>query len=219
MWAGTINMHAGDRLLGVEYDAEATGDAIRQRCVAWLDGSGRDLPAVLGVRTAAVGLLRRRVGLLHHGASVRHHTPDLDSAVEALAAILAGIEAHPAPGEVHVETLVLTRDGRAVLLVLPAKVDVDHMIRKLGIQNVPSWRAVVDTATGEVLTDSRRLPIAAMVIADPMAGSSLDDSRRHLWALGDGDLTGWAELLEQRGDLIVRVPEDDAVGAVAAALP
>jgi hypothetical protein len=219
VWAGTIRLRVGDYLVGVEFDTEATADAIRQRCAAWLDDSGRGLPAAFGVRTAPVGLLRRRVGLVHHGVPVRHRTPDLASAVETLATIVAGIATRPATGEVHVDARLLIRDGRAALLALPARVDLDDRpLRKSRIREVAGWRAVVDAATGEVLAGSGRLPIVAIVVADPNAGASLDESRRALWALGDGDRPGWAEFLDRRGDLILPVSEDKAVSTVAATL-
>ena len=219
MWAGTIGLRVGDYLLGVEFDTQATADAIRERCAAWLDDSGRDLPAAFGVRTAPVGLLRRRVGLVHHGVPVRHRTPDLASAVDTLATIVVGIATPPATGEVHVDARLLIRDGRAALLALPAQVDLDDRpLRKSRIREVAGWRAVVDPATGEVLTSGGRLPIVAIIVADPNPGASLDGSRRLLWALGEGDRPGWTELLDRRGDLILPVSDGKAASTVAAAL-
>jgi hypothetical protein len=216
---GTIGLRVGDYLLSVEFDAQATADAIRERCAAWLDDSGRDLPAAFGVRTAPVGLLRRRVGLVHHGVPVRHRTPDLASAIDTLATIVAGIAVPPATGEVHVDARLLIRDGRAALLALPAQLDLDDRpLRKARIQEVAGWRAVVDPVTGEVLTSGGRLPIVAIIVADPNAGASLDASRRHLWALGEGDRPAWADLLDRRGDLILPASDGKAVSTTAATL-
>ena len=76
----------------------------------------------------------------------------------------------------------------------------------------------IDAQTGEVSVGDRRLPLSRIVVADIMAGSSLDGSRRHIWAATDGDTDLWADFLDRRGDLIARVEEAEAGRALIAAL-
>ena len=89
VWAGTINLDVDGWLVGVEYDTAETAAAIEARCRRWLSDDHRPIEAAFGIRTAPVGLRRRRIGLVHYGTAVRQRTPDLSSAVDVLAAILA----------------------------------------------------------------------------------------------------------------------------------
>jgi hypothetical protein len=212
-------LRAANRLIGVEYDHDATAAAIRARCAQWLEEADPERPAAFGVRTAPVGLRRRRVGIVHHGAPIRYRTADLSTAVEALASVLSGMESRPGPGDVHVDARLFVRGDQAVVLMLPSRVDLDDRpLKKAGIEEVPGWRVAIDARTGEVSAGDRRLPLSRIVVADIMAGSSLDGSRRHIWAASDGDTDAWAEFLDRHGDLIARVDEKEAGAAVLAGL-
>ena len=63
MWAGTINLDVGGWLVGVEYDTTETAAAIEARCRQRLSDDHRPIKAAFGIRTARVGLRRRRIGL------------------------------------------------------------------------------------------------------------------------------------------------------------
>jgi hypothetical protein len=219
VWAGQIHFRSGNQLIGVEYDNEATAQAIRDRCARWVDDSARERPAAFGVRTAPVGLRRRRAGIVHHGGAVRYRTRDLASAVEALATILAGIEASPAPGEVFVPARAFTANGRAALLLDSAGVELDDRpLHKARISEVQGWRAVLDARTGELLADGGRLPLAGIVVAGPVAEVSADDLRRYIWSVSQGDKDRWAFVLDRRSDVIHGVADDRAVAALIAIL-
>jgi hypothetical protein len=116
---------------------------------------------------------------------------------------------------VLVAARLFVKRGRAALLLLPARVDLDDRpLKKAGVEEIPGWRVAIDAQTGEVRAGDRRVPLSQIVVADIMAGSSLDGSRRHIWAASDGDTAMWADFLERRGDLITRVPEEEAATAL-----
>ena len=213
MWAGTINLEVAGWLVGVEYDTDVTAAAIRAGCHGWLSADERPIAAAFGVRTAPVGLRRRRVGVLHHGTVVRQRTPDLASAVDALAAILADMATEPAGHEVTLPLRVFRRDSRAVLVdVLPSTDIDDRPLRKRGIAEVPTWQATVDPARAVVRCGSDAVALAGVVIATPLEGPSFDDSRRHLWSLADGNRRGWADLLDRFDETMVLRSDDPALG-------
>ena len=204
--------------IGVEFDTQATADAIRQRC-----GPGSTTPVGISRQRSASAPRRLACCAVEWAWSItacpcviaRRTSP---SAVDTLATVVAGIATPPATGEVHVDARLLVRDGRAALLVLPAK-SISTTAR-FANRGSGRWRAGGQSSTRhrEVLTSGGRLPLVAIIVADPIAGASLDGSRRHLWGLGEGDRPGWTELLDRRGDLILPVSDGKAASTVAATL-
>ena len=214
MWAGIVNLEVDGWLVGVEYDTDETATAIRESCRRWLADDTRRVDAAFGVRTAPVGLRRRRVGLVHHGTPVRLRTPDLASAAEALAAIVADMTSEPSEREVSLPLRIFRRDDRAVLVDVPPATDIDDRpLRKRDITEVPVWRSTVDVRAGTVRCGPSGVPLAGVVITTAAAGPSFDDHRRHLWSLADGDRRGWAALLD-RWDASMVVRTDDATADI-----
>ena len=217
MWAGQIDMRVGGLLVGVEYDTAETAEAVRRRCRSWLiDDEPGPRPA-FGVRTAAVGFLRRRIGLVHHGAPVRYRAPDLAAAVDALGVILDGVARPRNDGELALPLRVYSNGERALLVDVAPSVIVDERpVRRRGIRELPCWRAIVAVEAGAVVTADGLLPVAAIVVANPAAGSSVDAAKRHVWAMADGDRERWARWLDESPDRVVLAT--DVARALAARL-
>ena len=167
------------------------------------------------MRTAPVGLRRRRVGIVHHGTAVRQRTPDLASAVDALAAILADMATRTGQARGHgaAPGLPAGQPRRAGRRVCRRPTSTIGHSRKRGIAEVPTWQATVDPATGRVRCGSDRGRLAGVVIATPLAGPTFDDARRYLWSLADGDRRGWAALLDRLDESVV-VRSDDAASGI-----
>jgi hypothetical protein len=208
VWAGRINLQAGRHLLSVEYGSEVVAAAIRERCAAWLSTDEREIAAAFGIRTEKVGLLRRRtIAVLHHGAPIRARFAGLDEALDALIAHLGEIEQlrtliETRPGDVAVDARAFVRNGRLVLASAPASVDVDEdRLRRLGIEEIPTWRPLVRCAAGTVTIGRRSWPLHGVVMIAHRE-LALDDARRRAWALGTPAGVAWAERIDALGDRV-----------------
>jgi hypothetical protein len=223
VWAGRINLQAGNHLLSVEYGSETVAAAVRERCAAWLSTDEREVAAVFGVRTEKVGLLRRRtLAVLHHGGPIRARLASLDDALDVLVSHLGEIEQlqtliETRPGDVAVDARAFVRDGRLVLAQVPAWVDVDESrLRRLGIEEIPTWRPLVRCAAGTVTIGSRSWPLHGVVMI-VHRDVSLGDARRRAWALGTPAGVAWAERIDSLGDR-VRATRGDLYNLVDQAL-
>lgn len=203
MWAGRINFESGGRLVAVEYDCDDTATALRSRCAQWSSSDTSDVPAAFGVRIAKVGIRRRTVGVVHHGAPVRHRFDDANAAIEAIGTFLAEL-GRPRPDDlVVVEARAFARGDRVALLDVPLSVDVDERpLRRLGIAEIPTYRPLLDPATGDLTVGAGTFPLAGAVVQQRHM-HSLDDARRRLWSLGDGPRLAWADFVDQLGDRII----------------
>jgi hypothetical protein len=204
---GQINMQAGRQLLSVQYDDEAVAAAIRERCTAWLSADERSVAAMFGVRTVKVGFLRRTEALLHHGVPIRLRLGGLHEALDVLVGFLHEIDQlqvllDTRPGDVMVDARAFVRDGRLLLVHAPPSLDVDERrLRRLGIEEIATWRPLVDCAAGTVAIGSRSWPLHGVV----MVGHSelgLDDARRRAWALGMPAEVAWAERIDALGERV-----------------
>lgn len=203
MWAGKINFESGGQLVAVEYDSDETAAALRDRCAAWASSDTSDVPAAFGVRIAKVGIRRNRVSVVHHGAPIRHRLGGADAGVEAVATFLDEIGRPRPEGFVAVEARVFVRGDRVVLLDIPLSIDVDERpLQRLGITERPSFRPALDPSTGSLTLGAETRPLTGIVLQQTQVGS-LDDARRHVWALGEGSRLPWAEFVDQLGDRIV----------------
>jgi hypothetical protein len=223
VWVGKINLQAGSLLLAVEYDDPSTAAVIQQRCGAWLSDDEREIPAAFGLRTVKVGFLRRIVALIHHGAPIRARLDNLGAAVDVLVTFLAEIEQlekliRSRSGQVAVDARAFVRNGEVVLLHAPLSLDLDNRrVSKLGIEEIHTWRPLVDPADGSVTIGTRPWPLRAIVIAGHNE-LDLDDARRHAWSLATPSEVAWAELIDTLGDRVgttaLDVPEalDQALG-------
>ena len=107
----------------------------------------------------------------------------------------------------------------AVLLLMSRSFDLDaRRLDKAGVREVPLWRARVETATDAVVLGGTRLPIRAFVVTDPMAGLSVDGSKRHLWSMAAGDTDGFVDTLERSTERIHRVDNEVAASIILGAL-
>ena len=104
-------MLAGDRTVRIGWDDEATAAAVRAATEAWPEtAASRHLPVAFGVRSVAVGLLRRRMWLVHFGTPVRHRANDLAGAARFVDGLLRSIAAGgPADDEVTTSAPPRTR--------------------------------------------------------------------------------------------------------------
>lgn len=207
MWVGRINLQVGSQLLSVQYDSDKVAAAIRDRCAAWLSTDEREVPAMFGIRTVRVGLLRRTVAVLHHGVPIRSRLDSLDEALDVLVSHLGEIEQRQEllgsrPGCVVVDARAFVRDGRLVLAHAPSTLDVDtRRLRRLGIEEIPTWRPLVDCAAGTVTVGSRSWPLHGVVIVGHR-DLQLDDARRHAWGLGMPAEVAWAERIDVLGERV-----------------
>jgi hypothetical protein len=203
VWAGRLNFQAGGHLVAVEYDGDETAAALRQRCARWATSDTIDVPAVFGVRVAKVGFRRRRVGVVHHGAPVRYRLDGLTAAVDAIATFLADLDREVPDGAVAVAARAFARGERVALLDMPLSIDLDERpLDSLGIEEIPTWRPVIELARGRVTAGDRSGQLAGFVVAQPMV-ADLDSARRHVWSLGSGPRLPWAEFVDGLGDRIV----------------
>src|SRR6056297_2154831 len=200
-------MQAGRQLLSVQYDDEAVATAIRERCAAWVSTDEREVAPAFGIRTVKVGVLRRTVALLQHGVPIRARLDSLDEALEILDSHLGEIEQFQElldtrTGNVTVDARAFVRAGRLVLAHVPATVDVDvSRLRRLGIEEIHTWRPLVDCAAGTVTIRSRTWPVHAVVVIGHREWG-LDDARRQAWALGSPSEVAWAERIDALGDRV-----------------
>jgi len=207
VWVGQVNLQAGNHLLAVDYDDEAVAEKIRARCAPWSSDDEREIPAAFGVRTVKVGFLRRTAALLHHGAPIRARFDDLDDALDVLVSFLGEIEqldmlSSERPGDVAVDARAFVRNGKMALLHAPLTLDIDERrLAKLAIEEIHTWRPRVDPAAGTVTVGDRSWPLAGVVMVGHSA-LSLDDARRHVWALGSPSEVGWAERIDALGDRV-----------------
>ncbi len=210
MWAGKVNFEADGHLVAVEYDGDQTANALRERCAPWQTTDTSDIPAAFGVRIAKVGFRRRRVGVVHHGAPVRHRVDGLEAAVDAIATFLSEIGRESPDGHVEVAARAFVRGGSLALLDLPISVDVDERrLHRLDIEEIPTWRPLLDPASGRVSIGDRSFPLTGFALVHP-AVPDLDSARRHVWSLGTGPRLAWAELIDGWGDRLVYDVEDVA---------
>lgn len=213
MWVGRINIQVGRQLLGVQYDDEAVAAAIRERCAEWLSNDEREIPAVFGVRTVKVGFRRRTAALLHHGAPIRARLDNLDEALDVLVSLLRETEQlqelfDARPGDVAVDARAFVRSGRLVLAHAPSSLDVDErQLRRLGIEEIHTWRPLVNCTEGTVTIGSRSWPLHGVVMTGH-GELSLDDARRHAWALGTPPEVAWAERIDALGGRVHASPHD-----------
>lgn len=203
-----MNFESGGHLVAVEYDSDDTADALRARCARWRSDDTSDVPAPFGLRVARVGFRRRQIGVVHHGAPVRHRLPSLDAGVEAIAGFLGEMEQVVPTGLVQLDARLFVRDGRAVLLDLPLSVDVDERpLGRLGIEEVPTWRPLLDPSAGVVAVGDTSWPLAGVVVRQPLI-HSLDDARRRLWSLGTGPHPDWADFIDALGEHVAWADPD-----------
>ena len=208
MWAGHRTVLAGDHAVRVGWDDAATAAALREAIAAWPDALElRPLPVSFGVRSVAVGLLRRRMWLVHHGTPVRHRADDLPAACRFVQGLLEEI-AGGAPGDDEVVTTLraYVSGGRAVLVHIPDDVDLDERpLRKRGIEQLPRLSAIVRAAPARVVQGDRSYSLCGVVVDARLVGqpASTDDARRHVLALASGDRIGWAWALDRLGDAVV----------------
>jgi hypothetical protein len=201
VWAGRINMQTGRELLSVQYDDEAVATAIRERCAWWLSTDEREVVATFGVRTVEVGVRRRTAAVLYHGVPIRSRHDSLDEALDILASHLAEIDQvqhllDTRTGDVTVDARAFIRNGRLVLAHVPAILDVDqHRLHRRGIEELHTWRPLVECAAGTVTIRSENWPLHGVVIAGHR-NAGLDDARRRAWALGSPSEVSWAELID-----------------------
>lgn len=203
MWAGRLNFEAGGHLVAVEYDGDETASALRQRCAGWATSDTSDIPAAFGVRVAKVGFRRRKVGVVHHGAPVRYRLDGLAAAADAIATVLADLDREVPAGAVLIAARAFARGGRMALLEMPLSIDLDERpLRALGIEEIPTWRPVLDLASGQVTAGERSGQLAGFVVAQPLI-VDLDSARRQAWSLGTGPRVPWADFVDGLGDRIV----------------
>ena len=214
MWAGTINLDVDGWLVGVEYDTAETAAAIEARCRRWLSDDQRPIAAAFGIRTAPVGLRRRRLGLVHYGTAVRQRTPDVATAIEVLAAILTDMSREVGDDLVSVPLRVFVNGSRAVLVDAPRSHDIDDRpLRKRGIVEVPTWQAIVDPGRGRIV--GADADVVGIVSGRSLPATTADDLRRHLWSLANGDRGGWAALLDRIDNSRLVWSEDVARGSAS----
>jgi hypothetical protein len=200
-------MQAGRQLLGVQYDDEAVATAIRKRCALWLSTDEREIPAAFGVRTVKVGFRRKTAALLHHGAPIRARLDSLDGALDVLVSFLREIEQlqeliDARPGNVAVDARAFVRNGRLVLAHAPSSYDVDErQLRELGIEEIQTWRPLVNCAAGTVTIGSQSWPLHGVLMV-AHSELALDDARRHAWALGTPPEVAWAERIDALGERV-----------------
>ncbi|MGA9278002.1 hypothetical protein [Ilumatobacter sp.] len=207
MWAGHLNLRAGNHLVAVEYDSTETRDLLRQHCASWLSDDERDVPAAFGVRVVKVGFRRKKVGVLHHGSPIRARFDSVDEAVDAVAGFLREMERletlmSSRPGQVAVEARAFERGGEVVLFHAPLKIDVDERrLAKIGIHEIQTWKPVIDPADGLVTLGSQSWPLRAVVMGGH-GDLELDDARRHVFGLAKPSEMAWAELIDSMGDRV-----------------
>jgi len=189
--------------VAVEYDDDETASALRQRCAGWATSDTSDIPAAFGVRVAKVGFRRRKVGVVHHGAPVRYRLDGLAAAADAIATVLADLDREVPAGAVLIAARAFARGGRMALLEMPLSIDLDERpLRALGIEEIPTWRPVLDLASGRVTAGERSGQLAGFVVAQPLI-VDLDSARRQAWSLGTGPRVPWADFVDGLGDRIV----------------
>lgn len=222
MWVGKLNLRAGNHLVAVEYDSEKTADALRTRCAQWLTDDERDIAPAFGVRVAKVGFRRKSVGVLHHGAPIRARLASVDAAIEVLVGFVAEMTqveevARERTGRVTIDARAFTRSGKLVLLHAPRTRDIDERsLAAQGIEEIQTWRPLIDPASGSVTIGERSWPLDGVVMVGH-GELGLDDARRHVWGLASPSEVAWAEQIDALGDRI-RATAVDAVDALDQAL-
>ncbi|MDQ3350657.1 MAG: hypothetical protein M3501_01670 [Actinomycetota bacterium] len=202
MWADHhIALHVGDHLVGVRVDSASTADAVRARCGELLadESPTVTLPAAFSVRAPSRSLRRRNLALLYYGSCVIHRARSLDEVVEALHGVVIGIPVQPGHRQVVLDLRVFVRGQRAVLAaVSPPWLTGDQRLARRGITEVPRWRAVVDVERAEVVVADHRWELAGIV--GEVEQHSIEATLQSLWAMAEGDRSGWARLLDERRD-------------------
>ena len=87
----------------------------------------------------------------------------------------------------------------------------DRPLRKRNIVEVPTWRALVDPRGGGRVVGSNA-DLVGLVVGQPLAATTADDLRRHLWSMVTGDRSGWASVLDLLDDSQLVHSEDVTVG-------
>ena len=219
MWAGVVTLKVGDRLVGVEYGAPEVEQAIRARCARWMADDDQVDSAAYGIRTAKVGLMRRKVVVLHHGMPVLRRFRSMDDAIDTLVQILEDVEQGDSDGCVRVSARAFAKDDCVVLVALPATATIDERgLADAGVVELTCWKPTVELKTGEVRLQGESWTLVGILIADRL----FDDSsaiRRHAWQLAEPRAVEWAWLVDGLGDRVsTSVDEVEAaiVGALAA---
>jgi hypothetical protein len=201
-------VRAGEWTVRIGWDDEATATAVREVLAEFRPTHGAaNLPIAFGVRSVAVGLLRRRLWLVHFGTPVRHRAPDLDQAARFVQQVLRGLAAGPpGDGEVATSLRAYVAGDRAVLVHVPDDVDLDERpLGKRGIRQLPTLSAIVRPASATVVHEDRSYDLCGVVIDARLldGGATVDDGRRHVMSLAVGDRPPWAWVLDGLGDQVV----------------
>lgn len=203
-----MNVRAGSQLIAIGYDSVDIARQVSQRLSPWLIDDDREVDPVFGIREAKVGFLRRTVAVLHYGVPVRARFGDVDRALDIVAQYLREIEhldelARERPGEVALNARAFVRNGQLALVNVPLNTDVDdRRLGKLGIEEVHTYRPVIDPVERTVTIDGRSWPLSVVVLLG-RGELDLDEARRQAWGLATPSEMAWANLIDALGDRVV----------------
>jgi hypothetical protein len=192
-WAATRAVRAGDYLLGVRSATPALDELVCRTLAGHLVDDV-EAPPNYSLRLAATGGVRYHVMFRDCQTPVR--TRSLCRLLRALCGFLDSHVAEQDSTAVHVEALVMVRDGVALLLpaeLRPLLTSEEHL-RRRGFRVLDALTAALDPATGRLLARKPSITVDGTTLAAAAALETEPDEALPTVELGDYPVRFWIDI-------------------------
>ena len=193
MWAGQIVLEVNDLLIGVAFDIDATGSALKSALARWVSVgvNAEALPAAFSVKSPQVRQGNRLFARLDYGCNVVARSSKLGEVLDAFTDVIEDLSRTPPPGTLQLPLRVFSKGQFAVLVAADApKLIGDRRLTQGGVAEVFCWRATIDARLRQVVCGDQSWELVGVLIDS----NSTDERQlqRELWLMATAEREDWS---------------------------